>query len=74
MTLEQAQAGLARWLALDEKIAQGQQAVALENGRQVTYVDAEQVSEKIRFYESAIRNIQRSKRGRRFGRAARLAR
>lgn len=65
ITLEQAQAQLALWLAADAKIAAGQEYEIQEGGssRRLKRADAAVVTEKIRYWQGLVQQLTPSGAG-----------
>jgi hypothetical protein len=55
MTLAQAEAALAAWIAADRAVAQGQSYTI--DGRSMTLANADTISKKIQFYERQISRL-----------------
>ena len=62
ITLTQAQAKLDLWMEAEEAVARNQSYSI--NGRSLTRADAGEITEKIKFWESKVVNLQRGAAGR----------
>lgn len=65
ITLDQAQAQLAAYLAAEEKLLTGGQSATLPNGNQLTLAELSQVQAGIKLWESRVNALEQTSLGRR---------